>query len=93
MPAEEAGGPAAAEDSLGAALDRSGQRLTRAPRARQSVELLRNGDAAYPRMLAAIDAATVRIGLSSYIFRDDAAGAPVIEALIRAHRRGVDVRW
>ena len=28
----------------------------------------------------------------SYIFRDDAAGLPFIEALIRAHRRGVEVR-
>jgi 2-methylcitrate dehydratase PrpD len=41
------------------ALDRSGQRLTRrAAVPGNAVELLRNGDAAYPRMLAAIDAAT-----------------------------------
>jgi cardiolipin synthase len=85
--------PAAAEDSLLAALDRSGQRLTRRAAAPgNAVWLLRNGDEAYPRMLAAIEAATARIGLSSYIFRDDAAGAPVIEALVRARARGVDVR-
>jgi cardiolipin synthase A/B len=57
-----------------------------------ALELLRNGDEAYPAMLAAIDAATKSVGLCSYIFRADAAGEPFIEALIRAHRRGVQVR-
>jgi cardiolipin synthase len=56
------------------------------------VSLLRNGDATYPAMLAAIDAAQKSVGLCSYIFRDDEAGLPIIEALIRAHRRGVQVR-
>jgi cardiolipin synthase len=56
------------------------------------VELMRNGDNSYPAMLAAIDAAEKSVGLASYIFRDDAAGMPFIEALIRAHRRGVAVR-
>ena len=56
------------------------------------VSLLRNGDNAYPAMLAAIDAAEKSVGLASYIFRDDEAGLPFIEALIRAHRRGVQVR-
>jgi cardiolipin synthase len=55
-------------------------------------ELLRNGDNAYPEMIAAIDAAEKTVGLVSYIFRDDEAGLPFIEALIRAHRRGVQVR-
>jgi cardiolipin synthase len=90
---DEAPHPAAAGDSLAAVLDRSGLRLTRRAAAPgNAVWLLRNGDEAYPRMLAAIEAATARIGLSSYIFRDDAAGAPFIEALARAHVRGVDVR-
>src|SRR4029077_6264137 len=57
-----------------------------------ALELLRNGDEAYPAMRAAIDAAQKSVGLCSYIFRDDAAGEPFIEALIRAHRRGVQVR-
>jgi cardiolipin synthase A/B len=57
-----------------------------------SVQLLRNGDEAYPAMLAAIDAAKESVGLCSYIFRDDAAGDAFIAALIRAHRRGVAVR-
>ena len=56
------------------------------------ISLMRNGDDAYPAMLAAIDAAEKSVGLASYIFRDDAAGMPFIAALIRAHRRGVAVR-
>jgi cardiolipin synthase len=56
------------------------------------VALMRNGDGAYPAMLAAIEAAEKSVGLASYIFRDDEAGLPFIEALIRAHRRGVQVR-
>jgi cardiolipin synthase len=55
-------------------------------------ELLRNGDEAYPAMLAAIEAATRSVGLCSYIFRDDIAGRPFIEALARAKQRGVQVR-
>ena len=43
-------------------------------------------------MLAAIDGARVSVALCSYIFRDDAAGAPIIDALVRAHGRGVAVR-
>ena len=56
------------------------------------ISLLRSGDHAYPAMLAAIDAAEKSVGLASYIFRDDEAGRPFIEALIRAQRRGVVVR-
>jgi cardiolipin synthase len=55
-------------------------------------ELLRNGDETYPAMLAAIDAAERSVGLASYIFRDDLAGRPFIEALARAKNRGVQVR-
>jgi cardiolipin synthase len=56
------------------------------------IGLMRNGDSAYPVMLAAIDSAERSVGICSYIFRDDEAGLPFIEALIRAHRRGVQVR-
>ncbi len=75
------------------AIDRTARRLSRrgAPPG-NSVALLRDGDEAYPRMLAAIDGARSSIGLSSYILRDDAAGGPIIDALIRAHRRGVAAR-
>lgn len=53
---------------------------------------LHNGDEVYPAMLAAIDTARSSIALSSYIFGDDAAGRPIIEALGRAAARGVEVR-
>lgn len=57
-----------------------------------SAELLRNGDETYPAMLHAIDGARRSIGLASYIFRDDLAGRPFIDALARAKDRGVQVR-
>ena len=54
--------------------------------------LLRNGDEAYPAMVAAIDGAEKTVGLSSYIFRADTAGGRFIDALIRAQQRVVQVR-
>ncbi len=56
------------------------------------VDLMRNGDGAYPAMLAAIDQARRSVGLVSYIFRADAAGEAFMAALIRAKERGVEVR-
>jgi cardiolipin synthase len=56
------------------------------------VAVFQDGDAAYPPMLAAIEAARSSIGLSSYIFRDDLWGGRFIEALAGAERRGVAVR-
>ncbi|MBV8653925.1 MAG: PLDc N-terminal domain-containing protein [Alphaproteobacteria bacterium] len=76
-----------------APLERAGLRITgRRCEHGNAIALLRNGDEAYPCMLAAIEAARASIGLSSYIFRADEAGAPFIDALTRAHRRGVAVR-
>lgn len=57
-----------------------------------SVRVLHNGDEAYPAMLAAIDTARSSIALCTYIFGDDAAGRPFIDALARAVKRGVEVR-
>ena len=57
-----------------------------------AVTIYQNGDAAYPPMLAAIEAAKSSVGLSSYIFRNDAWGGRFIAALIDAKRRGVEVR-
>lgn len=54
--------------------------------------MFRNGDAAYPVMLAAIREARTSIGLSSYIFRDDATGREFCDALVEAQARGVKVR-
>lgn len=56
------------------------------------VQVLHNGDEAYPAMLAAIEGARSTVALASYIFGDDAAGKPFVDALARAVRRGVDVR-
>ncbi|MCL7978510.1 MAG: phospholipase D-like domain-containing protein [marine benthic group bacterium] len=50
------------------------------------------GDEAYPAMIAAIESASSTIMLQSYIFDVDRAGKEFIEALDRAHRRGVAVR-
>jgi HKD family nuclease len=54
--------------------------------------VLHNGDEAYPAMLAAIDEARSSVALCSYIFGDDAAGRPFVDALARAAKRGVEVR-
>ncbi|HEX4028113.1 MAG TPA: phospholipase D-like domain-containing protein [Rhizomicrobium sp.] len=54
--------------------------------------VLEGGDKAYPEMLAAIRAAKHCIAMSSYIFRDDAAGQEFAQALIEAVKRGVAVR-
>ncbi len=57
-----------------------------------SVQALHNGDQAYPAMLAAIDNARKHVFLSTYIFNYGHAARQFIEALERAHQRGVDVR-
>lgn len=53
---------------------------------------LENGDAAYPAMIAAIDAAERSIALQTYIFDRDPIGERFVDALGRAVARGVDVR-
>ena len=89
---EAASADMAPDDPL-APLEFAVGRLTGLPREQgNSVEMLRNGAQAYPRMLEEIGRATKSIGLESYIFRADAAGEPFHEALIAAHRRGVQVR-
>lgn len=56
------------------------------------VQALVDGDEAYPAMLEAIDGAQHTIGLSTYIFDQDEAGEPFVEALAAAKDRGVEVR-
>ncbi len=90
--AEAASADMAPNDTL-APLEFAVGRLTGLPLEHgNGVEMLRNGDQAYPRMLEEIGRAKKSIGLESYIFRADAAGEPFHEALIAAHRRGVQVR-
>ena len=57
-----------------------------------AIDMLANGDAAYPQMIAAIEGAASSVALSSYIFRADAVGHEFINALVGAHRRGVEIR-
>ena len=74
-------------------LARAGELLSGRPLLRgNEVRALHNGDEAYPAMLTAIREARRTIGLASYIFGDDAAGRPFVEALADAVKRGVEVR-
>jgi cardiolipin synthase len=76
-----------------APLEFAGRRITqRRVQAGNTFRILANGDAAYPEMIAAIEAANSSIVLSSYIFRADLAGNVFIAALIQAAQRGVEVR-
>jgi cardiolipin synthase len=56
------------------------------------VEILHNGEQAYPAMLEAIDGAASHVYLSTYIFQTNRSGLAFIDALARANERGVDVR-
>jgi cardiolipin synthase len=86
------GGVVGRDDHL-AQLERAGYRITHRPVEKGNrITILRSGDEAYPVMVAAIESAQRSVVLSSYIFRADAAGSKFIEALIRAARRGVEVR-
>ncbi|WP_414652393.1 phospholipase D-like domain-containing protein [Geomonas sp.] len=53
---------------------------------------LENGEEAYPSMLAAIEAATSSVHLSTYIFDGDDTGRRFVQALSLAADRGVEVR-
>lgn len=56
------------------------------------MEMLIDGDQAYPLMLEAIDAAQRRIFLTTYIFETNRTGRRFIDALAAAKDRGVEVR-
>jgi cardiolipin synthase len=56
------------------------------------IEVLDCGDQGYPRMLAAIESAERTIVLATFIFRIDEVGNRFIEALVKAHLRGVKIR-
>lgn len=57
-----------------------------------AVDVLHNGEQAYPAMLEAIDSAERTLFLATYIFQTNTTGQRFIEALERAVKRGVDVR-
>ncbi|MFK7864242.1 MAG: phospholipase D-like domain-containing protein [Pseudohongiellaceae bacterium] len=58
----------------------------------QEFQLLENGDELFPRMLEVIDEAQSSVFLSTYIFQNDETGNNLLQALIRAKSRGLDVR-
>ncbi|MEM9292730.1 MAG: phospholipase D-like domain-containing protein [Acidobacteriota bacterium] len=56
------------------------------------IEVLHDGDEAYPAMLEALASARHRIVLCTYIFDGYGAGRRFVDELIAAHRRGVEVK-
>lgn len=70
-----------------------GDRVTKFPLLPgNSIIPLKNGDNAYPAMLAAIAGASHSVHLSTYIFDGDATGRSFTAALKSAASRGVEVR-
>ena len=57
-----------------------------------SIDMLINGDEAFPVMLEAIHRAKTSVALMTYIFDRDPAGLKFVEALKAAKHRGVKVR-
>ena len=55
------------------------------------IELLKNGEQYFPRLLAAIDSARQSIYIETYIFELDNVGEKVCDALAAAAQRGVEV--
>lgn len=75
------------------ALARVSDAVTRRPLVEgNAAEALHNGEAAFPAMLEAIEAAHSRVWLATYIFETGPTGRRFIDALARAFQRGVDVR-
>ena len=56
------------------------------------LELLVDGDEAYPAMIAEIREAKESISLTSYIFEAEGVGAELVDVLVDARARGVEVR-
>lgn len=57
-----------------------------------TIQMLRNGEEAYPAMLDAIEKSRNSLFLSTYIFETNKTGMRFIDALSQAAQRGVDVR-
>lgn len=56
------------------------------------IELMIQGDTAFPKVFEAIDGAKDHIHMSYYIFNDDKLGNQMVDKLIAAKERGVDVK-
>jgi len=67
--------------------------LVEAPaRPANGIEILRDGESAFPAMLELIDGARSRVLFENFIFAGDETGRRFADALAAAARRGVDVR-
>lgn len=74
-------------------LVRLGTLVTQLPLTRGNrVRMLVNGEAAFPAMLEAIEAAESTVYLATYIFDTDDTGGRFVDALAAAVERGVEVR-
>jgi cardiolipin synthase len=62
------------------------------PQGGHELGLLQGGDALFPAMSEAIDHAAHDVWIASYIVHTDAASEAIVQALLRADRRGVRVR-
>lgn len=62
------------------------------PTTNNKIELLIQGENAFPKVFEAIDNAKDSIHMSYYIFNDDKLGNEMVDKLIAAKNRGVDVR-
>ncbi|NYT65910.1 PLDc N-terminal domain-containing protein [Alcaligenaceae bacterium] len=70
-----------------------GDRISHFPlRNGNHIQILSGGDQTYPAMIAAIDRAHKSVALQTYIFDNDVEGRNIVDALVRAHNRGVRVR-
>lgn len=58
-----------------------------------TIDVLSTGDQAYRAMIKAIDHAEHCVVMASYIVDADRAGRRFVDALVRAHQRGVAVRF
>ena len=56
------------------------------------LRLLENGEAFYPALIEAIDAAESEVLFETYIWHEDETGVELAECLMRAAGRGVDVK-
>jgi cardiolipin synthase len=76
-----------------AAQVRIGDALTQRPLATDNgLQILHDGEEAFPLMLQAIDNAKESVWLATYIFQTDVVGKQFVDALTAATRRGVHVR-
>jgi cardiolipin synthase len=74
-------------------LDRVVSHITHQPLlSGNEVNPLRNGDEAYPFMIEAIDRAHTSVSLATFVFANDSIGNLFVDALVKAVRRGIEVR-